>query len=75
MGLRVTELVGLLSIVAALGLVIGASFMLSVLAGMFTLAGVLFLAGGGLLIFAGWREAKAKELGQHVTGNGLRSAA
>lgn len=71
---RVTELIGLLSIVAALGLIIGGTFALSLFAGIFTLAGLLLLTGIGLLVFAAWREEKAKQVGSHVTGS-LRSAA
>jgi len=74
MGLTVTELVGLLALIAGLGLTIGGAFMASVLAGIFTLAGILLLVGISLLYLAAVREARAKQNGQHTVG-GLRAAA
>lgn len=78
LNLLVMELFGLLAIVAAFGLVTAGGFMISVIAGVFTLAGLLLLSGIGLLLLAAYREAAARQNGQHASpaGDGrLRSAA
>lgn len=72
---RTIELVGLLGVVFGLGLTVAAAFTLSVIAGMFVLAGLLTFTGFGLLYVAMLREAKAVENGQHARGGPLRAAA
>lgn len=74
-GLSVTELVGLVALTAAFGLIVAGAFMASVLAGVFTLGGLLLLTGISLLYLAAAREAAAKANGQHTAGGQLRSAA
>lgn len=72
---RTMELVGLLGVVFGLGLTVAAAFTLSVITGMFVLAGLLTLIGFGLLYVAMLREAKAVDNGTHAKGGQLRSAA
>jgi hypothetical protein len=74
-GLSVTELVGLVALTAAFGLITAGAFMASVIAGVFTLGGLLLLVGFSLLVIAAQREAKALANGQHTAGGQLRSAA
>lgn len=69
------ELVGLVALAAAFGLIVGGAFMASVIAGVFTLGGLLLLTGIGLLYLAAVREARARENGQHAAGGNLRAAA
>lgn len=74
-GLSVTELVGLVALTAAFGLIVAGAFMASVLAGVFTLGGLLLLTGFSLLVLAAKREAAALANGQHTAGGTLRAAA
>ena len=70
---RTLELVGVCLLLLAVGVVIGASFMVGVIPGMFVTAGLAAAVGFGLLYVAAMREAKALENGQHARP--LRSAA
>lgn len=74
---RTMELVGLLSVILALGLIVAGAFIANPLAGVFTLAGIMLLGGVGMMWVAALREAKAVENGTHVKGGqpGLRAAA
>jgi hypothetical protein len=58
-GINLKELVGLWLVVIALGLVIGAAFMASTLAGMFVSGGILMLVGS-TLIYAGLAQERAQ---------------
>lgn len=69
------EFVGLVLLVAAFGLIVAGAFMASVIAGVFTLGGLLTLTGFGLLYLAAYREAAAVANGQHTAGGQLRAAA
>lgn len=72
---RTIELVGLLSVILALGIIVGAAFIAGLLAGLFTLAGIMLLGGVGLMWVGAVREAQAKENGVHAKGGQLRAAA
>lgn len=74
MGVTPMELVGLVCLTAAFGLIVAGAFLAAVLAGIFTLGGLLALIGVGLLYLAAYREAAAKAKGLHAVG-GNRSAA
>ena len=73
--LKPMDLAGLVAVVAAFGLIVAGAFMASVLAGVFTLGGLLLLVGGGLLYAAAAREARAVENGQHAASGTMRSVA
>jgi hypothetical protein len=75
MGVKPMELVGLVALTAAFGLIVAGAFMAAVIAGVFTLGGLLLLTGIGLLYLAAAREARARENGQHASGGNLRAAA
>lgn len=75
MGVKPMELVGLLALAAAFGLIVAGAFMAGVIAGVFTLGGLLLLTGIGLLYLAAYREAQALANGQHTAGGQLRTAA
>lgn len=75
MDIKPMEFAGLLALVAAFGLIVAGAFMAGVLAGVFTLGGLLAFTGVTLLYGAYRREALARANGQHATGGTLRSAA
>jgi hypothetical protein len=76
MGVKPMELVGLVALAAAFGLIVAGAFMASVIAGVFTIGGLLLLTGITLLYVAAYREAKALANGQHTAGGTqLRTAA
>lgn len=75
MGVKPMELVGLLALAAAFGLIVAGAFMAAVIAGIFTLGGLFLLVGIGLLVLADAREARAKTNGQHTVGGQMRSVA
>lgn len=68
------DLAGLVALLAAFGLIVAGAFMASVLAGVFTLGGLLAFIGVGLLYAALLRETRAKDNGLHAVG-GNRNAA
>lgn len=73
MELNLTELIGFYAVLAGLGLVIGAAFMCSVIAGMFTAGGLLVLIGGTAIYVA---NAKAAQRALQAAGSTpMRSAA
>lgn len=76
MGVKPMEFAGVLALTLAFGLIVAGAFMVSVIAGVFTLGGLLAFSGLTLLYGAYLREARAVENGQHA-GNGqqLRAAA
>lgn len=59
MGINLKELVGLWLVIAALGLIVGAAFMVGTLAGMFVLGGILLLIGT-TLVYAGLAQERAQ---------------
>jgi hypothetical protein len=59
MGLNIGELLGFYTLLAGLALVIGAAFMVSVIAGMFTAGGLLVMIGGTVVYIANVRAAQA----------------
>jgi hypothetical protein len=75
MGVKPMELAGLVALAAAFGLIVAGAFMAAVIAGVFTLGGLLLLTGISLLYLAAAREAAAKATGQHAVGGNLRAAA
>jgi hypothetical protein len=74
MGIKPMEFVGLVALAAAFGLIVAGAFMATVLAGVFTLGGLLLLTGFSLLYLAALREAKARETGLHAVGGQQRAA-
>lgn len=75
MGVKPMELVGLVALTAAFGLIVAGSFMAAVIAGVFTLGGLLLLTGGTLLYAAYVREERARQNGEHAAGGKMRSVA
>lgn len=75
MGVKPMEFLGLVALALAFGLVVAGAFMAGVIAGVFTLGGLLALTGFTLLYVAAWREAKALQNGQHTAPGKLRTAA
>lgn len=75
MGVKPMELVGLVALAAAFGLIVAGAFMATVIAGVFTLGGLLLLTGVTLLYAAFAREARAVANGEHAAGNKMRSVA
>lgn len=75
MGVKPMELVGLVALTAAFGLIVAGAFMAGVIAGVFTLGGLLLLTGITLLYVAAVREERARQNGQHTVGGNLRAAA
>lgn len=75
MGVKPLEFVGLVALILAFGLVVAGAFMASVVAGVFTLGGLLALTGATLLYVAYLREARAVANGQHTADGHLRAAA
>jgi membrane-bound ClpP family serine protease len=64
------DLAGLVALIAAFGLIVAGAFMASVIAGVFTLGGLLALVGTSLLYAAFAREARARANGQHAGASG-----
>lgn len=75
MGVKPMEFVGLVALAIAFGLIVAGAFMAAVLAGIFTLGGLLLLTGTSLLYLAAVREARALQNGQHTAGGANLKAA
>lgn len=74
MGINLKELVGLWLVIAALGLIVGAAFMVGVLAGMFVLGGILLLIGT-TLVYVGIAQEQRQLAAKAAETKGIRSAA
>lgn len=74
-GFNVLELLGIYAVLAGFGLLIGASFLISAIAGMFVTGGLFVLVGTTLVTLALARERAALETGQHAGGGTVRSVA
>lgn len=74
-GFNVLELLGIYAVLAGFGLLIGASFLISAIAGMFVTGGLLIFLGTTAVYLAVARERAAQANGQHTTGGTVRSVA
>lgn len=74
-GFNVMELLGIYAVLAGFGLLVGASFLISAIAGMFVCGGLFVFVGTTLVYLAAARERAAQANGQHAGGGTVRSVA